>query len=131
MCSICRVLSIRDNSHESTAVPTAQNGLMSLWIIEYTYDKRDALRASLLDEHSWYLAGLADAGAMIACGSFDGGDGEMLIASGSSTAHVEDLISGDPYVCVGTVTDVRIRRWEGRLFPSWQASRILSETQKA
>jgi hypothetical protein len=37
------------------------------------------------------------------------------------------LVSGDPYVCVGAVKDMRIRRWEGRLFPSWQASRILAE----
>ena len=99
---------------------------MSLWIIEYTYDKRDELRASLLDDHSWYLAGLADAGAMIDFGPCEDVNGELLIASGSSRAHVEDLVSGDPYVCVGAVKDMRIRRWEGRLFPSWQASRILS-----
>ena len=104
---------------------------MSLWIIEYTYDTRDALRASLLDDHSWYLAGLADAGAMIAFGPCDGGSGELLIASGSTKAHVEDLVSGDPYVCVGMVKEWRIRRWEGRLFPSWQASRILSESPEA
>src|SRR5664279_1910480 len=100
---------------------------MSLWIIEYTYDKREALRASLLDDHSWYLAGLADAGAMIAFGPCEEGSGELLIASGSSRAHVEDLVSGDPYVCVGVVKEMSIRRWEGRLFPSWQASRILAE----
>ena len=100
---------------------------MSLWIIEYTYDKREALRASLLDDHSWYLAGLADAGAMIAFGPCEDGNGELLIASGSSRAHVEDLVSGDPFVCVGVVKEMSIRRWEGRLFPSWQASRILAE----
>jgi hypothetical protein len=37
------------------------------------------------------------------------------------------LVSGDPYVCVGVVNEMSIRRWEGRLFPSWQASRILAE----
>ncbi len=104
---------------------------MSLWIIEYTFDTRDALRASLLDEHSWYLAGLADAGAMIGFGPCEDGTGELLIASGSSRAHVEDLVSGDPYVCVGMVKDMTIKRWEGRLFPSWQASRILSEPAQA
>lgn len=101
---------------------------MSLWIIEYTYDKREALRASLRDDHSWYLAGLADAGAMIAFGECEDDKGELLIATGSSKEHVEDLVHGDPYVCVGTVSEVKIRRWEGRLFPSWQATRILSET---
>ncbi len=100
---------------------------MSLWIIEYTYDKRESLRASLLGEHSWYLAGLADAGAMIAFGPCEDVNKEFLIASGSSRAHVEDLVSGDPYVCVGTVKEMTITRWEGRLFPSWKASRILSE----
>jgi len=100
---------------------------MSLWIIEYTYDTRTELRASLASEHSWYLAGLADAGAMIAFGECDGDTDELLIASGSSKEHVEDLIQGDPYVCVGLVAHVRVRRWESRLVQSWEATRILSD----
>src|SRR5690606_19020474 len=63
---------------------------MSLWIIQYTYDSRDDLRERLLDDHQWYLAGLADAGAMIAHGTFDDDEsGALLIASAPSADHVD------------------------------------------
>ncbi|WP_291382421.1 YciI family protein [Demequina sp.] len=94
---------------------------MSLWIIHYTYDTREALRASLLDEHQWYLAGLADAGAMIAYGRFDdqAEPGSLLIASAPTKQHVEDLLAEDPYIIVGAVADISIRPWDGHLGPLW------------
>lgn len=95
---------------------------MSLWTIQYTYDARDALRASLLDEHQWYLAALADAGAMIAYGRFEdeAEPGALLIASAPTEQHVEDLVAEDPFVIVGAVADIRIRPWDGHLGPLWQ-----------
>lgn len=96
---------------------------MSLWTVNYTYDARDTLRATLLDEHQCYLAGLADAGAMIAYGKFED-DAEpvaLLIASAPTERHVEDLVAEDPFVIVGAVEEIRIRPWDGRLGPLWQA----------
>lgn len=96
---------------------------MSLWIIQYRYDNRDELRARLLDEHQWYLAGLADAGAMIAHGTFGdhGEPGALLIASAPSADHVEDLLASDPFVVAGAVEDVTIRVWDGHIAPSWKS----------
>jgi hypothetical protein len=96
---------------------------MSLWTIHYTYDTRDALRATLLDEHQWYLAALADAGAMVAYGKFEDDDepGALLIASAPTAQHVEDLLAEDPFVIAGTVQDIKIRSWDGHLGPLWQA----------
>lgn len=92
---------------------------MSLWIIHYTYDARDALRASVLDEHLWYLAALADAGAMIGYGPYDdeAEPGALLIASAPTEKHVEDLLAEDPFVIVGAVQDISIRPWAGRVGP--------------
>lgn len=111
-----------DNSHEPYPVPTAQNGLMSLWIIHYTYDTRDALRASVLDEHQWYMAALADAGAMIGYGAFDDDEdpGALLIASAPTQEHVEDLLAEDPFVIVGSVQKIRVRPWDGQFGPLWR-----------
>lgn len=96
---------------------------MALWTINYTYDARDTLRATLLDEHHWYLAALADAGAMIAYGKFedDAEPGALLIASAPTEAHVEDLVAEDPFVIVGVVSEIKIRPWDGHLGPLWQA----------
>lgn len=95
---------------------------MSLWIIQYTYDTRSELRSSLLDEHSSYLRGLVNAGAMVGFGSFaDDEPGALLLASAPTRVHVEDLVAGDPYMVVGMVIDVSIRPWEGHLGPSWRA----------
>lgn len=94
---------------------------MSLWIIQYTYDSRDDLRERLLDDHQWYLAGLADAGAMIAHGTFDDAEaGALLIASAPSADHVDDLIAADPFVVVGAVRKTTVRAWNGQLAPSWR-----------
>ena len=122
MCSNRGLAPNWDNSHEPTPVPTAQNGLMSLWAIHYTYDTRDTLRASLFDEHQWYLAALADAGAMIAYGPFEdeAEPGALLIASAPTEQHVEDLVAEDPFVIAGAVADIRIRPWDGHLGPLWQ-----------
>jgi uncharacterized protein YciI len=116
-------MSIQDNGHESLTLPTDQNGLMSLWIIQYTYDKRTDLRATLLDDHLSYLRGLADAGAMIGYGKFDDEvdePGALLVASAPTKQHVEDLVNGDPFVIVETVSAVNIRPWDGHLAPSWR-----------
>lgn len=98
---------------------------MSLWTIQYTYDTRNSLRASLLDEHQWYLAALADAGAMVAYGRFEdeGEPGALLIATAPTEQHVEDLVAEDPFVIVGAVADIRIRPWDGHLGPLWQEPR--------
>jgi len=95
---------------------------MSLWIIQYTYDTRSQLRESLRDEHSSYLRGLANAGAMLGFGPFaDDEPGALLLASAPTRDHVEDLVAGDPYMVVGMVIDVSIRAWDGHLGPSWRA----------
>src|SRR5664279_1815517 len=90
MCSNRGLAPNWDNSHEPTPVPTDQNGLMSLGAIHYTYDTRDTLRASLFDEHQWYLAALADAGAMIAYGPFEdeAEPGALLIATTLTTSDI-------------------------------------------
>jgi uncharacterized protein YciI len=94
---------------------------MSLWIIQYTYDSRDDLRERLLDDHQWYLAGLADAGAMIAHGTFDDDEsGALLIASAPSADHVDDLIAADPFVVAGAVRKTTVRPWNGQLVPTWR-----------
>lgn len=94
---------------------------MALWVIHYTYDGRDDVRARHLDEHQWYLAGLADAGAMIAHGTFgDAESGALLIASAASANHVDDLIAADPFVVAGAVRKVSVRPWNGQLAPSWR-----------
>lgn len=96
---------------------------MSLWIIQYTYDKRSDLRATLLDDHLSYLRGLADAGAMIGYGKFDDEvdePGALLVASAPTREHVEDLVHGDPFVIVETVSSIAIRPWDGHLAPSWR-----------
>ncbi|WP_291377927.1 YciI family protein [Demequina sp.] len=95
---------------------------MSLWIIHYTYDTRDSLRAETLDEHLWYLAGLADAGAMIAYGKYDdeAEPGALLIASAPTKHHARDLVAEDPFVIVGAVADISIRPWDGHLGPWWK-----------
>ncbi len=92
---------------------------MSLWIIHYTYDTRDELRASVLEEHQWYLAALADAGAMIGYGTFDdkAEPGALLIASAPTVHHVHDLLAEDPFVIVGAVQDISIRPWAGHVGP--------------
>ncbi len=97
---------------------------MPLWTIQYTYDARDELRATLLDEHQWYLAALADAGAMIAHGKYhdEAEPGALLIASAPTRRHVEDLLGADPFVIVGAVADIRIRPWDGHLGPLWKES---------
>lgn len=112
----------RDNGHETQGLPEAQNGLMSLWIIHYTYDKRADVRASILDDHLSYLRGLADAGAMIAYGKYDdeAEPGALLVASAPTKEHVEDLVFGDPFVIVETVSAITIRPWDGHLAPSWR-----------
>lgn len=125
MCSNRRSAPNWDNSHESRPVPTAQNGLMSLWIVHYTYDTRDALHASVLDEHLWYLAALADAGAMIGYGPYDdeAEPGALLIASAPTVQHVEDLLAEDPFVIVGAVQEISIRPWAGHVGPWAQATK--------
>jgi uncharacterized protein len=98
---------------------------MSLWIIHYTYDTRDTLRASILEEHQWYMAALADAGAMIGYGTFDDEEepGALLIASAPTEQHVEDLLAEDPFVIMGIVQDISVRPWDGQIGPIWQAAK--------
>ncbi len=95
---------------------------MSLWIIQYTYDSRETLRESLLDEHLWYLRALADAGAMIAYGKFgdEAEPGALLVASAPTEKHVNDLLAEDPFVIVGTIAHISIRPWHGHVGPLWQ-----------
>ncbi len=96
---------------------------MSLWMVHYAYDNRVDLRERLADEHKWYLAGLADAGAMIAHGNFADPDepGALLIAQAPSAEHVEDLLAADPYVVAGAVADITVKPWNGKLVRSWPA----------
>lgn len=98
---------------------------MSLWIIHYTYDTRDTLRASILEEHQWYMAALADAGAMIGYGTFDDEKepGALLIASAPTAQHVEDLLAEDPFVIMGVVQHIDVRPWDGQFGPIWQAAK--------
>ncbi len=95
---------------------------MSLWIVHYTYDTRNSVRATALDEHLWYLAALADAGAMIGYGQFhdEAEPGALLIASAPTKQHVEDLLAEDPYVIVAAVARIDIRPWDGHLGPWWK-----------
>jgi len=95
---------------------------MALWVIQYAYDSREEIRQRLLDEHQWYLAGLADAGAMIGHGTFgdDAEPGALLIASAPSADHVDDLIACDPFMVAGVIRKATVRAWNGQLAPSWR-----------
>jgi uncharacterized protein YciI len=95
---------------------------MSLWTIQYTYDTRETLRATLFEEHQWYLAALADAGAMIGYETFadQAEPGALLIASAPTQQHVEDLLAEDPFVIMGAVADITIRPWHGHSGPLWK-----------
>ncbi|HEY1133975.1 MAG TPA: YciI family protein [Nocardioides sp.] len=96
---------------------------MSIYAVTYTYSDDVALRDAERATHREYLAGLAAEGRMVVSGPFGADEpaGALLLFRAESTADVEALVAGDPFVKVGVVVDHVVRSWLPVLGPGKDA----------
>jgi uncharacterized protein len=85
---------------------------MTVFAVQYAYDDRTALRDEVRPEHRRYLAGLLDAGSLLASGPWSDGDpGALLLMRADSAAEVERLLDDDPFTRAGLVATRTLREW--------------------
>lgn len=87
---------------------------MTTFAVQYTYDDRDARRDEVRPAHRAFLAGLFDAGSLLASGPLadDGGvSGALLIIVADSDERAADLLDDDPFVRDGLIAARVIRAW--------------------
>ncbi|QCB93502.1 YciI family protein [Cellulomonas shaoxiangyii] len=96
---------------------------MTLFAVRYTYDDRTDVRDAVRPEHRAWLAGLADAGALLGSGPFadDAAAGALLVLRAQDEEAVRALLRQDPFAREGLVAATEVRTWQLVLGP-WAAA---------
>jgi uncharacterized protein len=92
---------------------------MTIFAVTYRYSDDVATRAALRTEHRDYLRSLADQGLLLVSGPFgpDEPAGALLLFRADDRAHVDALISKDPFTTSGVIADVTAAEWEPVIGP--------------
>lgn len=91
---------------------------MPTFAVTYTYDERADVRDHFRPEHRAYLAGLADAGALLGSGPWtEGAPGALLVLAAADEERVRAMLADDPFQREGLVTVTEIRGWDVVLGP--------------
>ena len=102
------------------------NASMTIFAVHYVYDSRTDIRDRVRPEHRRYLAGLLEAGVLLASGPFtgptEGGgpeepDGALLILRGESAADVTAALDTDPFALADVVAERTVRPWQPVMGP--------------
>jgi len=96
---------------------------MTTFAVQYTYDGRTARRDEVRPAHRAFLAGLAEAGSLLASGPLadDGhAPGALLIVAADSDEQAASMLDDDPFVRDGLIAARVIREWV-QVYGPWTA----------
>lgn len=86
---------------------------MSIFAVEYVYDADSAqVRDEHRPAHRQWLAGLIEAGRVLASGPFLDGAGALLIFTAEDEIDLHSILKQDPFAAAGAISGMKTTEWQ-------------------